>query len=246
MKIWKSQFTTYHSCLAWGPSLFRVIRARGGGGTWENVIRGGSAPRSSPLPFYIPFSQKRYPFYIPFIEKKVLLSHTHFWKSCYHFHVVLDKIIKGPFKDLIDRFPYPFIYLKPEKGTPFGRSVPIKAIIGSTPPPHPARGDQGILGGKYTSHYELARVTRVTREVSHHPLRSSSMLLNRENFMVVLKVLSFFFTTYLTSFVAVLSGFVRMEDCKLIIVFPSFFRWIISLFCHKRAGELWWRAISVR
>ena len=42
--------------------------------------------------------------------------------------------------------------------------------------------------------------------------------------MVVLKVISFFFTPYLTSFVAVLSCFVLMEDFKLIIVFPSFFR----------------------
>ena len=30
---------------------------------------------------------------------------------------------------------YPFIYLKHEKGTPSGRSLPIKAIIGSTHPP---------------------------------------------------------------------------------------------------------------
>ena len=34
-----------------------------------------------------------------------------------------------------DRFPYPFIYLKPKNGTLFGRSLPVKAIIGSTPPP---------------------------------------------------------------------------------------------------------------
>ena len=32
---------------------------------------------------------------------------------------------------------YPFIYLKHEKGTPFGQSLPIKAIIGSTHPPPP-------------------------------------------------------------------------------------------------------------
>ena len=32
---------------------------------------------------------------------------------------------------------YPFIYLKHEKGTPFGRRLPIKAIIGSTHPPPP-------------------------------------------------------------------------------------------------------------
>ena len=34
--------------------------------------------------------------------------------------------------------PQPFIYLKPEKGTPFLRSLPVQAIIGSTPTPtHP-------------------------------------------------------------------------------------------------------------
>ena len=35
---------------------------------------------------------------------------------------------------------YPFIYLKHEKGTPFGRSLPIKAFVGSThPPPSPRK-----------------------------------------------------------------------------------------------------------
>ena len=52
----------------------------------------------------------------------------------------------GPFTDPNDRFPnpfiyfnwwnpYPFIYLKPEKDTPFGRSLQVQAIIGNTPPP---------------------------------------------------------------------------------------------------------------
>ena len=36
----------------------------------KSVIRGGSAPRSNPLPFYIPFFQKRHPFRIPFIGKR--------------------------------------------------------------------------------------------------------------------------------------------------------------------------------
>ena len=34
---------------------------------------------------------------------------------------------------------YPFIYLKHEKGTPFGRSLPIKAFVGSTHPPCPRK-----------------------------------------------------------------------------------------------------------
>ena len=31
--------------------------------------------------------------------------------------------------------PYPFIHLKPEKGTPFEQSLPVQAITGSAPPP---------------------------------------------------------------------------------------------------------------
>ena len=31
--------------------------------------------------------------------------------------------------------PYPFIYLKPEDGKPFGRSFPVKAVVGSPPNP---------------------------------------------------------------------------------------------------------------
>ena len=62
----------------------------------------------------------------------------------------------SPFTDPNDRFhypfinfnlsnPYPFIYLKPEKGTPFRQSLPVYAIIGSHPegvlsPPPPPKG----------------------------------------------------------------------------------------------------------
>jgi len=67
--------------------------------------------------------------------------------SC-HFHAAFNKLkqywsqvmcvwnilMTGPFKYLNDRFPYPFMYLKREKGIPFGRSFPVKAIIGSVPP----------------------------------------------------------------------------------------------------------------
>ena len=60
----------------------------GGGSTRKNLIRGGCAPRSDPLPFYIPF-----------LAEKVPLSYTFHWK-----------IMKGPFKYLNGRFPYPFIY----------------------------------------------------------------------------------------------------------------------------------------
>jgi len=46
------------------------VQPGGGEGTQKSFIRGGSAPRSNPLPFYIPFFQKRHPFRIPFIGKR--------------------------------------------------------------------------------------------------------------------------------------------------------------------------------
>ena len=39
----------------------------------------------------------------------------------------------SPFTDPNDRFPSPFIYLKPDKGTSFGWSLPLWAIMVSTP-----------------------------------------------------------------------------------------------------------------
>ena len=41
----------------------------GGGGTQKSFIRGGSAPKSNPLPFYIPFFQKGTPFVYLLLEK---------------------------------------------------------------------------------------------------------------------------------------------------------------------------------
>ena len=37
----------------------------GGGGTQQSLIRGGSAPRSNPLPFQIPFLTESCPLSIP-------------------------------------------------------------------------------------------------------------------------------------------------------------------------------------
>ena len=45
--------------------------------------------------------------------------------------------IVGLFINKNERFPYPFIYLKSKKGTPFQRSLPVQAIVRSTPPPPP-------------------------------------------------------------------------------------------------------------
>ena len=43
------------------------------------------------------------------------------------------KGLKGLFTNQKVRVPYPFIYLKPEKGTPFGRSLRVLALVGIIP-----------------------------------------------------------------------------------------------------------------
>ena len=43
------------------PMAISFTPGGGGGGTQQSFIRGGSAPRSSPLPFYIPFLTEKVP-----------------------------------------------------------------------------------------------------------------------------------------------------------------------------------------
>ena len=64
--------------------IYKWVAAPAGGGGG-----GGGGAKSNPLPFHIPFWQKRYPFYMPFIQKRGPLSY--FRKSCSSFHVVLNK-----------------------------------------------------------------------------------------------------------------------------------------------------------
>ena len=63
--------------LSWrGVALFRSR-----GGTEQSFIRGGSAPRSKPLPFYIPF-----------LTEKVTLSYI-FHRKWYPFHIPTVKTL---------------------------------------------------------------------------------------------------------------------------------------------------------
>ena len=48
--------------------------------------------------------------------------------------------------------PYPLIYVKHEKGTPFGRSLDSYAIIESTPPPPPPATPERATRGKQDDH----------------------------------------------------------------------------------------------
>ena len=53
-----------------------LVPGGGGGGTQKSFIRGGSAPRSNPLPFYIPFFSEKAPLSYTFHWKKAPLSYT--------------------------------------------------------------------------------------------------------------------------------------------------------------------------
>ena len=79
------------------------------------------------------------------------LTSTRTFRQLFHNLKMRLLVLLGLFTDQNDGIPYPFmyfnqwnphpfIYLKPRKGTPFGQSLPIWAIIGSIPPPPPPRG----------------------------------------------------------------------------------------------------------
>ena len=61
------------------PAVGRLSSREGGGrGTQQMFIRGGSAPKSNPLPFYTPFFTKKVSFSYTFYWQMVPLSHTLF------------------------------------------------------------------------------------------------------------------------------------------------------------------------
>ena len=61
--------------------LYFHPQGEGGGGTQQSFIRGGSAPRSKPLPFYIPF-----------LTEKVPLSYT-FRRKWHPFHIPTERVL---------------------------------------------------------------------------------------------------------------------------------------------------------
>ena len=106
------------------------------GVTKQRFTWGGFAPRSNPLPFYTPFFERKgvplsYTFYwqpsvevcIPFNCSKctvfvIWINHkTRMFPQSFHNHRMHLLALLG-LSDQNDRFCYPFIYLKPEKGTP--------------------------------------------------------------------------------------------------------------------------------
>ena len=65
-----SDWLTRKSILKLANWIFVVLRHMPGGrGTQKSFIRGGCAPRSNPLPFYMPFFRKGTPFVYLLLEK---------------------------------------------------------------------------------------------------------------------------------------------------------------------------------
>ena len=120
----------------------------------HTFIRTGSTLRSNPFPIYqYPiFDRKRSPFlYLPKCCKCAVFE---IWRDCKpdsFFRLFKDiKCICNPFRAFLQTektwFPYPglsygsgnkrnpyLFYLKPEKGSPLGRSLPVQTNVGSSP-----------------------------------------------------------------------------------------------------------------
>ena len=90
-------------------------------------------------PYYIPCIDRWYPFHIPCLEITKPERFPDFFTTIKN--APDSPFYLGHFTDRNERFryrfihfnqwnPYPFIYLSPEKGTPFGRSLPVNSIIG--------------------------------------------------------------------------------------------------------------------
>ena len=94
----------------------RKIGGGGGGGgvgsvTRQSFIRGGTAPRSNPLPFYIPFSAKKVPFSsVPSTDRWCPFHNTPVQNFGYIHSLESEWITKpGNFLDFITAINYPSV-----------------------------------------------------------------------------------------------------------------------------------------
>jgi len=76
-----------HSCLSGNQAIGKTGAVPRGGGTQKCFTRGGSAPRSDPLPFYLPF-----------FSEKVPLSYTFYWKKAHLSYTFLRRLMNKSLK----------------------------------------------------------------------------------------------------------------------------------------------------
>jgi len=132
------------------------------GGTQKSFIRGGSAPKSNPLSFYIPFFSEKAPLLYTFYWKKAPLSYTIFMNKSLKqqiflsfFHTVHNKLkwnshkvclldlfalfntwmkIFLPFHKLVKSLPVPFYIPEAWKRYPFRAETPCVGHYREVPP----------------------------------------------------------------------------------------------------------------
>ena len=108
-----------------------------GGGTQRSITGGGCFLRARPLRFYIPLLTKKVPLPYTFYWKMVplslsllfLISKLNLFRT-YHLSALKIPVFPYPFTHLNSWNSYPFIYLKPEKGTlyPFRAELPRERV----------------------------------------------------------------------------------------------------------------------
>ena len=123
------------------PVLWRPRGCPGGGGGWHtskfHFIRGGSAPRSKPLPFDTPFLTEKVPLSYTFHIKNCtpFISLRSYFFQTFHLRNPLKYLTESAVRCVCSRYfdpstflyfnslkPYPFIG-QPEKGKPYGRRL---------------------------------------------------------------------------------------------------------------------------
>ena len=77
-------------------------------------------------------------------------------------------VLLGLFTDQIEIIGYPFIYLKPQEGTPFGRSLPAPRIgyyreYPSSPPPPPGSYRESLAPAKGSTFFSFRQSIKLTR-----------------------------------------------------------------------------------
>ena len=148
-------FVFVHKLCTWNQLLFPPSPGRG---IQQNFIRGGSTPRSNPLPFMYHFRQKRY--FFPRAIMALVLSCTFYWQMVPLSHTSLERSTV-----MID-FPTPLIYFQSTSDIPtlpyawISKKVPLSCGASLCNPLLGVPGDIHTLSGDVIAFYKITKTVR--------------------------------------------------------------------------------------